>query len=173
MVIIGNYSRKLRFSDAKSSKRATPHSFLLLLFLKLKFPPLPPFQSEILPKIAPLGRKLSDFVSISAVFLPFFCYYFFFVSFFTDFISFSPFCLLLFPIPLSAVFTAIKYLILHLCTNSSCIAAICTLYYHVFILPNSIRLSICAPFFLNLMLNYTKIRFLIYFCLKIVIFSRF
>lgn len=43
MVIIGNYSRKLRFSDAKSSKRATLHSFLLPLFLKLKFPPLPLF----------------------------------------------------------------------------------------------------------------------------------
>ena len=105
MAIIGNYRRKLRFSDTKSSKRATPHSFLLLLFLKFKFPPLPLFRSEILPKIAPLGRKLSNFVSISAVFLPFFCYYFFFVSFFTDFISFSLFCLLLSMMPMSDVFT--------------------------------------------------------------------
>ena len=47
MVIIGNYSRKMRFSHAKSPKRVTPHSFLLSLFLKLKFPLPLLFRSEV------------------------------------------------------------------------------------------------------------------------------
>ena len=155
MVIIGNYSKKLRFSDAKSPKRATPHSFLLPLFLKLKFPPLPLFRSEILPKIAPLGRKLSDFVSISAVFLPFFAIISFFVSFFTDFIPFSPFCLLLFP----NLYGCVHRLSIWFYIYAPISAASQSLYsilpcFHPYRTP--FRLSICVPFFINLMLNYTK-----------------
>ena len=133
MVIIGNYSRKLRFSDAKSSKRVTPHSFLLPLFLKLKFPPLPLFWSEILTKFAPLGRKLSDFVPIYAVFAVFLLFLLFLSLFspilfhFLRFVCYYPRCLY-------RLCSPFKYLILHLCTNFSCIAALCTLYYHVFIL---------------------------------------
>ena len=143
MVIIGNYSRKMRFSDAKSPKRATLHSFLLPLFLKIKFPLSPLFRSEILPKSPLFSRKFSDFVSISAVFccfLLFFAVFYCFLLFFCFFVSFLPILfhflrfVCYYPWYLYNPCSPFKYLILHLCTNFSCIAALCTLYYHVFIL---------------------------------------
>ena len=115
MVIIGNYSRKMRFPDAKSPKRAAPHSFLLPLFLKLEFPPLPPFRSEILPKsplflvenclilcqFLPISADFSQLLLFFAVFLLFLL----FLSFFHRFYSIFSVLFAIIPDALPAVFT--------------------------------------------------------------------
>ena len=88
IVIIGNYSRKLRFSDAKSPKRATMYSFQLPLFLKLKFPFSSLFRSEILPKLflwVENSLLLCQFLPFFAVFCCFSCCFLLFLSLFYRF----------------------------------------------------------------------------------------
>ena len=118
----------------------------------------------ILSQLLPISANFCCFLLFFCCFLLFFCCFCFSCLFFHRFYSIFSVLFTIIPDATYRLCSPFKYLILHLCTNFSCIATLCTLYCHVFILAE--LQSGCLfvhRFFLNLMLTSMKNAILIVF----------